>query len=79
MHEESTIEGLIGVLKSLHTPKTDILCMDLYYKEEHISSCDYCKKLGATHKTPDYGSVFKWCNESCFNRYLKKTKRRGRK
>jgi len=34
IHEESTIKGLIGVLKSMHTPKDDILCMDLYYKTE---------------------------------------------
>jgi len=34
IHEESTIKGLIGILKSMHTPKDDILCMDLYYKSE---------------------------------------------
>ena len=34
-----------------------------------IRICDYCKKLGATYKTPEYGSVFNWCSKQCYEKY----------
>lgn len=31
--------------------------------------CDNCKKLGATIKHNEYGSVFNWCSEKCYEDY----------
>ena len=38
--------------------------------ESKIMSCDYCRRLGATYKRYEYGSVFNWCNKHCFDMYV---------
>ena len=35
-----------------------------------IRICDNCKRLGATYKTPEYGSVFNWCSKQCYEGYI---------
>ena len=37
---------------------------------ERLQVCDWCKRLGTTYQTPNYGSTWIWCNDKCFRSYL---------
>jgi len=47
-------------------------CVSVVLMVDKIRMCDNCQRLGATLKHNEYGSVFTWCSEKCFQDYKNK-------